>query len=1034
MAIDATTGSYIHSEPLIQKKFTSLEEAQKLAQKTDGSEAIVKHQGEMGNAYYTVHKIDNKDIREFNQTELDPNLVCFSIDLDLQAVGNLEVLAYADEQVKENLELDLAEIEKSTVEQIKNNPRLDRAAQSQGYESALAYKQAPKEFENFLPEFLQVNQTDSIKNRLKESNTDAQAVGFTDLASLKKQLKQLPPSQRDEITKILGNTKLTPAQKNEQAAALFKKEFNVDVSLSKEQWSGAGVVALLDAFNKLKAHSPDQLATAAKLTYVYETKTTEPKETYSMNFMELLNNNMKIAHTCTSECVVTIHEGAIKGTSESVIQDKAAILEQKLAILERKINKSAYSNAEIKTRGLAPINDSPVKPADLDKAKSLFWQFTQKTSEPQKNVYFQMAALLNALKTHDMPFGDIKNLVPSLKAFFPDTQIERGMLGGVNVTLKKLSDCVFGEHPPDKDLLAAMQADVDKLLGKMSYIELTDAVFVAEKMHETRSLQAFLNQTNPSDVPDLKPDGLLSDQTNKEIARFQFTVICKSIENKLPKPPDPQALQALEKIKTQLFESRLSKREVANEIQTLIWSDIPGLSPADNATFAKDLSAIYANVQLGQLDSATLHSLIDSWLQMVDGNREGQIGSDLILHEIGHNLMQQKIDNPNDGLDGSTILNTTTLQSDWNAIGGFVEDAGAFTMDAATESFLIQEKEEVSDYGQTNGSEDFAEAFRLYNSNPKELLAKAPTKFLMLNAIVNNKPADAQKKLDELMTDLKRSGKKIDLKPSLDKILGYDLTSKSHISPQMVEKLTQTYTEQFKGYIPPKTTQESGLAQFSALRNHDYGDAFGTNRLVSTQLSEKMSRILDVYETAKTLMKHIPAPVGTHYDEAKLKALVGAERYNLLPESFKVMLSGQDSSPLLRYLVTPTTPLYSPELMTTNLLRELNQRECLAQTQNVDYEYADLQITLGFGESEVIDALEVELNSDAPDKTPPSDTLKEVLEKINTIVAHHNATHLAPKIELVNVGSPQFRDFIKLLPEGDEAQFVQKFNTAFDLP
>lgn len=48
---------------------------------------------------------------------------------------------------------------------------------------------------------------------------------------------------------------------------------------------------------------------------------------------------------------------------------------------------------------------------------------------------------------------------------------------------------------------------------------------------------------------------------------------------------------------------------------------------------------------------------------------------------------------------------------------------------------ILPQGREEFEYSQTSPNEDFAESYRLFISNPEELYAKAPTKFLILNAL-----------------------------------------------------------------------------------------------------------------------------------------------------------------------------------------------------------------------------------------------------------------------------------------------------------
>lgn len=944
-------------------KFATLDEALKTAQQTKGNEAIFKHE-ENGNIFFTVQSIDANNATPFKQTELDPNLVCFSIEEMLNGVTvEKKILAQAVkiEQAFDNV---LEKLGQSDTPELRNH-----IAEALGF----------KNFETLTRTFEVLNTTELNEMLLCLSNSE--------------NIKINPVTQKIDCQKLNQSMAHYLSQKLNE---LTGKEIRTEPKV--QEWKAAGVMALFEAFNKLKANTPDQLDPAMNLTYVYSATPTEldvyKRDTPEENtLLEILSQGMYLAHT-DNDGRVFIHDGAIHSNEKKLLDEqKSQMFSDKIEILRRPIYETAknigpdrvnglgnhrlYRRHEMDARGLITKDNH----FDRDKALLLFQKFT-KSGPDNRQLFNQAYALISAVSRKN---GDIMDLLPCLKGLvtFEGKSPNTEKLYGLLLASKSQQGLKFIE---------AIKNDLEKLLKSppptLTNDMLCHAVFKAEQITETQSLQQFLNQSNPESNNDLIIDGMQGKDTTQALECLQITIMAKIIENKLPTNASPVSHEKLKEVYQSLTKAPpeiTSALSLIKQLTDEIFAD------PQYEDLQRILSQSVANINLGKFDQETVHSLIKSWFQMVDSNQEGAIGSDLLLHEIGHNIIHEKTE-VHDGLPPEY----PTLESDWVAIGGFDQFRTDFTLEAATRSFTEKGQEEVSDYGQTSADEDFAEAFRMFNANPKELLAQSPTKFLMLNAIVNHNPADAQKKLNDLLNVLQKEGRIKDrnvfLKPSLDKILGYDSNANSYVSPQMVAKMTSTYDIQFKGYTPPTDIQKKGAATV-------------TPKVLTNQQVE------DIKSAFTTLMKHIPAPVGAKFDEAKLKEILGAEKYDSLPGAFKAMLYEQECS---KFLTELTLPPCSPDLM----VQECDQRQALSSELTKDKlsdRVGGFKGALGMGyEGEGPKKLIEELKQPHDSAFKPSDPLQKVMDNINAILTDYNQTKFPP-LPLVDANSKTLLDFLERL-------------------
>lgn len=915
--------------------------------------------------------------------------------------------------------------------------------------------------------------TPVLRNQISEK------LGFRDFSAFKAALSVLSEPQRLSMLAILSdNSKISTnksgildcSQASHDIAAFLSKEINAMLNPEVdtagmglkvdrpplgpmkfdppcEQWSAGGMMAVFDAFQKLKTNSPDQLGTAAALTYKYDPNPPQasklPSENPAKNNMiDILTSSMFIAHTETGENTVVIHDGAVTGSEKAVMEKQAKVFAEKLEIFQRDFNtpERMYSDKELGERNLLTANGTFNSTEAIDLFKTLTVQdpaaTNKKLSPEQQTAFNQVYALVRAMGKYNV---DIDKFFPSLKGVF-DTDATTGKIVSNNKSVSALYDLFFKNPGQNKETIAAIQKDLAKVLvtpppKEFSNRMLSDAVFLAEQLNEGRHLQQFLNNINPTGSTDVLVDGVQGVKTKAAIERLQFTVMAKIIESKLPIPMSTQTQAEMKKVYTALAKNPPDTANLQQSLQNLLKSELAG---EENQILKANLINSLQDLKKGTFSQKTAQDLITSWLQLVDSNREGNIGGDLILHEIGHNIMSNALE-PNE---------FKSIKEDWDAIGGFdvSRTDKEYDMEAAleetTKSFFTKGPEEVSDYGQTSGYEDFAETFRMFNANPKELLAMAPTKFMMMNAVINKDPAVAQKHLnallDELVKDKRITDKNAFIKPSLDKIMGYDPNAKGFVSSGMLDKLTATYGDQFKLYTPPVTTKSSQSTSFlsalgdavtaSFVKTFKTADAIaahirhkpGNENLSNVEAINKSgltpSQFMSIDTAVTKLLQSIPAPVGTHYDEGKLKELLGAKLYDSLPDSFKVMLSNQNSSPLVKFLTEPSGAKPSPLMLTAQMINECIDREALLPgltKSKLSEKVGTMKSSLGVGfEGQGPGKLIEELKHPQDSSAKPSPSLQKVIDNINKILGDYNQTHM-PSIPLVSIDSKALLAFLE---------------------
>ncbi|PIW16700.1 hypothetical protein COW36_13120 [bacterium (Candidatus Blackallbacteria) CG17_big_fil_post_rev_8_21_14_2_50_48_46] len=246
------------------------------------------------------------------------------------------------------------------------------------------------------------------------------------------------------------------------------------------------------------------------------------------------------------------------------------------------------------------------------------------------------------------------------------------------------------------------------------------------------------------------------------------------------------------------------------------------------------------------------------------------------------------------------------LERDWAAISGKADQKGPdqFTMAPATQSYFNQAPEEVSDYGETNPGEDFAESYRMFMSQPEELIKRAPTKFLVLNALNGRfSPEQIQTQFGPYQDKLDQAWKKIQGQTG----------AKFHLSAPMVELMNKTY-----GGTLGKPADSSDLQSFTTAALDKAGKTVaGTGALYKNPpLSpERLQSLKNLQHPAlsqeqlkatnNALAKLISQVQtgGGNLDATGIQTLLGND-YQALPEGFKAMLSDPNSF-ISQYLNQP---------------------------------------------------------------------------------------------------------------------------------
>jgi hypothetical protein len=895
-----------NSTPRIQ--YRQLADAITAAGKKDGNEAIVQEKDKNGQTVFVLQPVNDNDVQNYGTSELNPNIVKFSIDVNPGKKDNAERVLHANTLATRN-----------------------------SLEKALKTMLPP-----------------ALAERPETKHILATSMGFKDYDSMYNQIAQLPPDKQQQFIAILTNSERwqTAAQNlakglsqggEFQFPAIFgsmAKEFQSVASgmraelngLLKGQidelfagkgapkltppltdsaegsvWSPAALMGIHNSLNNIKNESPRDFQrlqnTNPTLTFKHDTN---PAPSSSGNIalqdpVSLLTDSMKIAHTSCADCkdhTITVREGAVQGSADSILDTQ--ILE-KIDLFGRTNNSSFpdraaferagfkggvnhwYTLSEMKSRELVKGDPPEV---DCDKARELLAKMNE-SGDPKQKTWRLLIAMGNSMGTFQ-PTQLRQH--PILKEYLKP--------GSAGLDMEKLWSVFFPNGNSAK--ISQIQGALDGLMTNVSPQVLANTVFKMEQMKQVEGLQNFLNEIKPGLAKDLHKDGTIGPRTGVALKRLEAIMALNALKQNMPQPITPQQNRKITEILSAITSEPLSneKLQSAQSEMKLLMQGIPDriVQESPRKTLQQTLSRLIDKVD-GKIDTDTTKDLVNSWLKIVDTKGEGNIIEDLVTHEVGHNLMEIfKKEHPN-----------IDVARDWAAISGRADSTGpeTFTMAPTTASYFTQGQEEVSKYGETSPNEDFAESYRLFMSNPEELYAKAPTKFLILNAL-SGRFSEAEVK-ERFGIDAPEK-----LTQAWQKITG-QAGSQFHLSAPMLEQLHKTYPELAAARGKPDasmTTAQVGAAMGppvpSPLPATKPESLLSPQRLIAlAQLSSpplSKEQLNAAHQAVLKLVQHVQSG-GPALSKENIQTLLGAD-FDKLPGAFKAMLDKPDST-LMQYLNNP---------------------------------------------------------------------------------------------------------------------------------
>lgn len=873
---------------LYDQHFSSLGKALTEASKLTGSEAVIKNTNQDGSTYYTLKPISQNEIQQYGSSGHDPSMVQFVIAPSESTQENT-----ANEVIRAN---------------------------------ALACR---NDLEAALKTVIPIS--DFSAASLNQLSRD---LGFKDFKGIYQLLSKMPPDKKSQFVQILSNpsvwqnypnsgnitqqlrTELNHFLKTE-IESLFETKglpsFSPQVNNPESSWSPSALLGIYNSLHKVKTESPTDFMRiqSAKNPFVFKAEedpsinSTQEQgiakdNPATQNPINLLMESMKIAHTsCTPNCPdqheIRIRDGAVKGSADAILNPK--ILEkfsffsrgkpnQFHEIKDFQANKSNgvnhwYTLAEMQTRGLVSGQPPSIQRQNTEQ---LLRSLNQKDNL-RDQVWQQFNALANSTGVFQ---PDLLSSDPLLQKYMkPDNN---GILD-----LSKIRDVFFpnGNKPEIEKIKQAL----DLCLAKSSNQVLVNTVFQMEQMNQVQSLQNFLNEIKPGTVKDRTQDGPIGESTETDIQRLEGIITLNALRKNLPQPLSHQHNQAIKDILSTLTSQSFNKQtqiEVQQQMKLLLNSITDRtVQESPRKTLHEVLNRLIERTD-GIFNIQSTKDLVDSWLAMVDSEGEGNISSELVTHEIGHNLMEiYKKEHP-------TIA---SLSKDWAAISGKdTTGSDGFGLNKATRSFFNQASEEVSDYGETNPDEDFAESYRLFISQPEELLKRAPTKFLVINALSGRFSS----------TELeKQFGKQqYDLKKAWDKIQGYS-GPQFHLSEPLVTLMNKTYGSVMGLTAPPVEQKELFPGQEQQVENNlatlSQTPPLSNERLKTLLSLEKLA--LTEEELNKTnqaiikLISHVQKKE-TNLSAESIKEIL-KEEYDYLPIGLKTQFT-RPSSFLMQYINNPS--------------------------------------------------------------------------------------------------------------------------------
>ncbi len=868
--------------------FSSLDKALTEASKLTGSEAIIKNTDQDGSTYYTLRPVNQNEIQQYGSSAHDPSLVQFAIALP----------------------------ENTQTNKISEVIRANALACRRELETALKKVMPSSEF------------SAASLNQLSRD------LGFKDFKGVFQLLSKMPPEKQSQFVQILSNPSVWQKHPNggnttqqlrtelnhflkTEIESLFETKglpgFEPQVSSQSSKWSPSALLGIYNSLQKIKTESPADFMRIQSVKNPFVFKAEEEPATNSKagnpatgDPIGLMMASMKIAHTscspsCSDQHEIRIRDGAVKGSADAILNpqtlDKLSFFSrgkpnQFHEIKEFQANKGDganhwYTLAEMQSRDLVSGQPPAIQRQNAEK---LLRELNKSGTNKNDNIRAQVWQRLNALANSASVFQpELLKSDPTLQTYMkPDTN---GILD-----LAKIRDVLFSEG--NQEEIQKITQALDLCLSKSSNQVLVNTVFQMEQMNQVESLQNFLNEIKPGMVANLTQDGLVGAATEAAVKRMEGIITLNALRKNLPQPLSPQHNQAIKNMLSTLTAPSFNQQmqsEVQQQMKLLlenITNRIVQESP--RKTVHEVLNRLIDRTD-GVFNVQSTKDLIDSWLAMVDSEGEGNISSELVTHEIGHNLMEiYKKEHP-------SLL---ALSKDWAAISGKdASDSNSFGLNKATHSFFNQAPEEVSDYGESHPDEDFAESYRLFISQPEELLKRAPTKFLVINALSGRFSS----------TELeKQFGKhQYALKKAWDKIQGYS-GPQFHLSESMVTLMNKTYGS-IMGLTAAQVLEQQGLFPGQKKQAENISARLSTLPPLSNERRTKLLSLNKAPLTEESLNKANQAIIklishvqnkGTGLTPESVRELL-KEEYDSLPTSLKNQLS-QSGSFLIEYINNPT--------------------------------------------------------------------------------------------------------------------------------
>lgn len=867
-----------------QQRFTRRDEALRVASTLPGSEAIVQNTDDSGQTYFTLKPVTEHEVQHYGISQYDPNIVQFSIHRsDNPRSTGAEQILRADALATRNA---LESALKQVVPPAVYTPTLlNQLSRDMGFKDFDAMYQ--------LLSKLPLEKQKQFIARLVSPEPWRKATSqiMAEVGNNPSNLATSLVKNTGELTRELraGLNQFLESEIQGLFAGQGTPQFDPPLDPQRPRWSPAALLGIHNSLQTIRNEAPADFkriqGAQQPFTFQLESDPSVSMDTgreerpniATQDPIALLTDSMKIAHTSCKGCekhTITIRDGAVKGSADAILNPQ--ILE-KLSLFSRgnfdfqKLPGFAdgtnqwYTLPEMQARGLVSGN-----PPAVDRAQALkLLEDLNKSGEPRDQIWRQLISLGNAAGVFQ---PNLLSSEPLLQQYLKP--------GTTGLDMEKLWEVFFPHGNQTK--IQSIKKALERVQAQASNQVLVNTVFKMEQMNQVQGLQNFLNDIKPGMANNLLKDGTIGPRTQMAIQRMEGIVALNALKQNLPQPLTKRQNQSIQNIFSQLSAQNFDERTlntVRARMKELL-KDVPDriVQESPQKTLHQVMSNLIDRID-GQFNQQTSKDLINSWLSIVDSEGEGNIISDLVTHEIGHNLMEMfKGEHP-----------SIQLERDWAAISGKADQttSGEFSMAPATQSYFNQAPEEVSDYGESSPGEDFAESYRLFMSQPEELLKRAPTKFLVLNALSGRFSAEQiQQQFGAQHQDK--------LAEAWHKIQG-GKEKQFHLSAPMLELLNRTYGSMGGGpqtahtplalpQTPPLTT-----ARMNALRS-----------LQNPPLNEAQLRAAN--QAVIRLIDHVQKG-GQPLDTQGLKALLGAQ-YESLPEGFRTQLEDPQSF-LRQYLSQP---------------------------------------------------------------------------------------------------------------------------------